>query len=51
MIIEIKKFLNYVIDFFIFFYDLFFFKLRKKNSARSYNFLLRFFFFNWRFIK
>ena len=44
MITKIKKLINYVIDFFVFFYDLFLFRLRKKNSLRSYNIFLRLFF-------
>lgn len=40
----IYKFFNYSVDFFFFFKDLFFFKLFKKNSYRSYNMMLRFFF-------
>jgi ectoine hydroxylase-related dioxygenase (phytanoyl-CoA dioxygenase family) len=40
----IYKFFNYPIDIFFFLKDLFFFKLLKKNSYRSYNMMVRFFF-------
>jgi ectoine hydroxylase-related dioxygenase (phytanoyl-CoA dioxygenase family) len=36
--------INYPIDLFFFFNDLFFFKIKKKNSSRSYNMMLRFFY-------
>jgi len=44
MILKIKKFFSYFLDFPIFFYDLLFFKIRKKNSQGSYDYMLRFFY-------
>ena len=40
----ISKCFNYVLDFLFFFKDVFFFKLLKKNSYRSFNMMLRFFY-------
>ena len=45
MILRIKKFINYSLDFLFFFYELFFFKIRKKNSLGTYSYMLRFFYF------
>ena len=44
MIKNLIKIFNYTIDFIVFFYELFFFQIRKKNSSRSYNVFLRLFF-------
>ena len=41
---KILNITNYFLDFFVFFYDVFLFKIRKKNSRRSYNSFLRYFF-------
>lgn len=40
----VNKIINYTIDFIFFLKDLFFFKMLKKNSSRSYNMMLRFFY-------
>lgn len=44
MIIKIKQFIKYFTNFIFFLYELFFFKLRKKNTACTYNYMLRFFY-------
>tara|TARA_B100001093_G_scaffold519066_1_gene606275 strand:- start:6246 stop:7256 length:1011 start_codon:yes stop_codon:yes gene_type:complete len=45
MILIIKKIISYPLEFLFFFYELFFFKIRKKNSSGSYSYMLRFFYF------
>jgi len=45
MISKIKKLISYPLEFLFFFYEIFFFKIRKKNSSGSYSYMLRFFYF------
>ena len=45
MISRIKKFISYFLSFLFFFYELFLFRIRKKNSSGTYSYMLRFFYF------
>lgn len=44
MIIKIKQSIKYFSNFIFFLYELIFFKLRKKNTTGTYNYMLRFFY-------